>query len=127
MSPDASLLTELRSPFPHATSGGRGCCIARRVSTRVATSARCLGAATENGLAHTRLARRTTRILRRVLIQHLGGGNGGSASANWIAAKLQYTEHLHCDEIEVLHTAYLHRTRRQTLIVSVKPRQNHHC
>ena len=73
---------------------------------RVAASARSLGAATETAWRAERKALRTTRsILRRVLILHLGGGNGehgGSAAANWFAATLQNTEHLHCDEIEAL-------------------------
>ena len=77
-SPDASLHTELRSPCTSLPWRGD----ARSVQgvwqlrcTRVATSARSLGAATETAWRAEHKALRTTRgNLRRVLIQYSGGG-----------------------------------------------------
>ena len=108
MSPDASLHTELRSPCTSLPWRGDArsvqgvcSCVARAWQRALAASAR-----RRKAWRAERKALRTTRsILRRVLILHLGGGNGehgGSATAHWFAATLQNTEHLHCDEIEAL-------------------------
>ena len=99
---------------------------------RVATSARSLGAATETAWRAERKALRTTRDnLRRVLIQYSGGGETAAEQLETGLQRLQYTDQLHCDEVEALvcgiarNTPHLHRTRWKTLIAFVT-RQNHH-
>ena len=61
----------------------------------------------------------------------LGGGETAAEQLETGLQRLQYTDQLHCDEVEALvcgrarNTLHLHRTRWKTLIAFVT-RQNHH-
>ena len=61
----------------------------------------------------------------------LGGGETAAEQLETGLQRLQYTDQLHCDEVEALvcgiarNTPHLHRTRWKTLIAFVT-RQNHH-